>query len=142
MVVCRSRKWPKGRREAPNSLYNPRYLEHKKCFQENLRYVVILFLVHLCELDSSQVLTCTALLSQWDSNAPSDWPNIDMGCVNVWHRKMKSHPPLFLDQFLCRQDLLVELSDLLVMAVTLLVVWIQLQALTHLTADRESRGFR
>ena len=50
-------------------------------------------------------------------------------------------PPLLLHEFLCRLDLFVELLDLLVMAVALLVIRIELQALAHLTADQvEGRG--
>lgn len=56
-------------------------------------------------------------------------------------QKAHTHPPLLLDQCLCRQDLFVELSDLLVMAVTLLVVWIQFQALAHFAADEVGKGF-
>lgn len=50
-----------------------------------------------------------------------------------------THTPLLLDEFLCRLDLFVELLDLLVMAVTLFVIRIELQALTHLAAD-QTRG--
>lgn len=41
-----------------------------------------------------------------------------------------------MHEFLCRLDLLVELFDLLVMAVALLVIGIELQALAYLTADQ------
>lgn len=45
-----------------------------------------------------------------------------------------------MHEFLCRLDLLVELFDLLVMAVALLVIGIELQALAYLTADQTGGG--
>ena len=51
-----------------------------------------------------------------------------------------THTPLLLDEFLCRPDLFVELLDLLVMAVTLFVIRIKLQALAHLTANQTRGG--
>lgn len=53
-----------------------------------------------------------------------------------------THPPLLLDELLCRLDLFVELLDLLVMAVTPFVIRIKLQALAHLTVDQTRGGER
>lgn len=50
------------------------------------------------------------------------------------------HKPLLSDELLSRLDLFVELLDLFVMAETLLVIRIQLQALAHLAADHRRGG--
>lgn len=63
-------------------------------------------------------------------------------CQHGQRRAIQVHAPLLSDELLCRLDLFVELLNLLVMAVTLFVIRIQLQALTHLTANYKTEGGR
>lgn len=109
-----------------------------------------------CDIHSHQEGICTAIcktrklqcLRQGSGHCRSDAiPGIYWGYHFIFKRRHTiawrhtyTHTPLLLDEFLCRQDLFVELFDLLVMAVTLLVIWIKLQALTNLTAHQRRGG--